>query len=235
MATIADAKIPTTIAALMRSTVKIEVTVRTSRRSCASAPSALSWDATCVRGTRVRKRRISRLWRAVKACVTSKRHLRTEMKRSSSCDRPTPISGYRAETGICSQRSFASRSSARSTSTGRFYRNFAEARASSGRSTKASEKQGLPSIAWTRGSTQARFSIGSASPIAFKDSLRETVEHNAAEISRRIPEALVHVITHFDELVAKQVPQGTGRNYTTPTFRQYRRMVRQHERLSSGL
>ncbi len=72
-------------------------------------------------------------------------------------------------------------------------------------------------------------------PIAFKDSLRETVEHNAAEISRRIPGALVHVITHFDELVAKQVPQGIGRNYTTPTFRQYRRMVRQHDRLSSGL
>ena len=71
-------------------------------------------------------------------------------------------------------------------------------------------------------------------PIAFKGSLRETVEHNVAEISRRIPGALVHVITHFDELVEKQAPQGAGRNYTTPTFRQYRRMLRQHERLSTS-
>ena len=71
-------------------------------------------------------------------------------------------------------------------------------------------------------------------PIAFKASLRETVEHNVAEISRRIPGALIHVIMHFDELVAKQAPQGAGHNYTTPTFRQYRRMLRQHRALSSS-
>jgi methionyl-tRNA formyltransferase len=71
-------------------------------------------------------------------------------------------------------------------------------------------------------------------PIAFKNSLRETVEHNVAEIARRIPVALVHVITHFDELVENQAPQGIGRNYTTPTFRQYRRILRQHKRLSSS-
>ena len=71
-------------------------------------------------------------------------------------------------------------------------------------------------------------------PIVFRGCLRATVEHNVAEISRRIPDALVHAITHFDELAAKGAPQGEGRGYTTPTFRQYRRMLRQHHRLSSG-
>jgi len=71
-------------------------------------------------------------------------------------------------------------------------------------------------------------------PIAFGATLRETVEGNVAEIARRVPSALVHVASHYEELLQSgSAPQREGRSYTTPTLAQYRRMLRQHRILSA--
>jgi methionyl-tRNA formyltransferase len=71
-------------------------------------------------------------------------------------------------------------------------------------------------------------------PIEFRATLRETVAHNVAETRRRVPPALARVVADFDGYLARARVQRGGRSYTTPTFRQFLRMRRQHERLRRG-
>ncbi|GAB4473976.1 MAG: hypothetical protein Kow00124_13490 [Anaerolineae bacterium] len=72
-------------------------------------------------------------------------------------------------------------------------------------------------------------------PIELKPTLRETVSHNYARLFRASAAGLVYTITHYDELLSAAQPQGEGRSFTTPTFKQFRRMVRQHRRLYRAL
>lgn len=72
-------------------------------------------------------------------------------------------------------------------------------------------------------------------PIRFAANLRTTVEQNLADTRAAIPAALRHVCEHYAELAAAATPQGAGASFTTPTLRQFLRMVRQHRRLRSGI
>ncbi len=67
--------------------------------------------------------------------------------------------------------------------------------------------------------------------IELKPTLRETVSHNYARLFRASAVGLVYTITHYEELLRAAQPQGKGRSFTTPTFKQFRQMVRQHRRL----
>lgn len=68
-------------------------------------------------------------------------------------------------------------------------------------------------------------------PIDFKDTLRETVIANCARLYKESAIALPAVVSSYMELAARATPQEDGCSYTTPTFREYRRMVRQHREL----
>lgn len=68
-------------------------------------------------------------------------------------------------------------------------------------------------------------------PIEFQATLGATVEHMMSVARGRIPAAFSYVCEHYDELRAKAAPQGAGRTFTTPSWWQYRRMVRNHEAL----
>jgi len=68
-------------------------------------------------------------------------------------------------------------------------------------------------------------------PIEFGATLRETYRRNVAEIRRRVPARLVEVVAGYHEHVARAQRGGEGKSYTTPTFGQFLRMVRQHRRM----
>ncbi len=66
--------------------------------------------------------------------------------------------------------------------------------------------------------------------LEFFPTLEETVRRNKARIEADIPEAVSHVCGNIDEFRANARPQGDGGHYTTPTFWQYLRMVRNNAR-----
>ncbi len=68
-------------------------------------------------------------------------------------------------------------------------------------------------------------------PIEFRATLAETVAHMTAISRTRVPKAFSFVCEHFDELASKSTPQGRHPGRTTPTYLQFRRMVRNHDRL----
>jgi methionyl-tRNA formyltransferase len=69
-------------------------------------------------------------------------------------------------------------------------------------------------------------------PIDLRPTLRETYVATIGEIQRRVPERLAGVLERFPELAARAAEQRQeqGRTYTTPSFWQFLRMVRQHRR-----
>ena len=71
-------------------------------------------------------------------------------------------------------------------------------------------------------------------PILFKDALGATVTATMAESYRRSAERLPDIVSDLERLVASAVPQGRGRSFTTPSFRQFRRIRANHRRLTSG-
>jgi methionyl-tRNA formyltransferase len=68
-------------------------------------------------------------------------------------------------------------------------------------------------------------------PIEFKPTLRETVSYNGARITDAASKGLSYVVSNYSELAAQAQPQSGGRSFTTPTFWQYLKMVRQHKKL----
>ena len=68
-------------------------------------------------------------------------------------------------------------------------------------------------------------------PIAFHDSLRETVAASLVTERERSTAAMVKVCTNYSRLKRNAVKQTGGRSYTTPTFWQFLRMVRNHARM----
>ncbi|MFC1978089.1 hypothetical protein ACFLWS_07515, partial [Chloroflexota bacterium] len=68
-------------------------------------------------------------------------------------------------------------------------------------------------------------------PIELKPTLGETVKHNVNRLNEAAADKLVYVIKNYPQLAAKAESQGEGRSFTSPSFRQYLQMVRQHRRL----
>jgi methionyl-tRNA formyltransferase len=64
--------------------------------------------------------------------------------------------------------------------------------------------------------------------IVVRRRLDDTVADTCAELYARSVDGLMYVLNHFDELARDAKPQGSGASYTTPSFRQYRRIVREH-------
>jgi methionyl-tRNA formyltransferase len=70
-----------------------------------------------------------------------------------------------------------------------------------------------------------------AMEIQLMPSLRETTVHNCCRLYSASMNGLVRVITDYPELSMSAVSQEAGPRYTTPSFRQYLHMERQHRRL----
>jgi methionyl-tRNA formyltransferase len=68
-------------------------------------------------------------------------------------------------------------------------------------------------------------------PIQFKSTLRETVVATTAQLFERSAKRLAEVVASYEALAARAQPQGEGHRFTTPTWRQFQRMLEQHERL----
>jgi methionyl-tRNA formyltransferase len=69
--------------------------------------------------------------------------------------------------------------------------------------------------------------------IAFGPSLRETVVATLAEVYPASIAALLTVLENYRQHEEAAAPQGLGKNYTTPTLRQFLRMVHLHEQMRS--
>lgn len=67
--------------------------------------------------------------------------------------------------------------------------------------------------------------------IDLQPDFRGTVCATTARLQRASVEGLLHALRNFDDVVARGATQGPGATYTTPTLRQYIRMLRQHKRL----
>jgi methionyl-tRNA formyltransferase len=72
-------------------------------------------------------------------------------------------------------------------------------------------------------------------PIHFKDTLRDTVAFNCAEITRKAAAALVKVINNYTFYDNNSTPQGRGAQYTTPNSKQYKRIKKQFSILKKQL
>ena len=71
----------------------------------------------------------------------------------------------------------------------------------------------------------------SSYPIHFKDTLRETVSHTYAATWDAAALSLTHVLNAFDTHLATATEQGKGGHFTTPSYRQFRRIQSEWRRL----
>jgi methionyl-tRNA formyltransferase len=70
-------------------------------------------------------------------------------------------------------------------------------------------------------------------PVIFRPTLAETVATTVAELFRRSAAHLPRVVADLEDRLADAGPQGPGRHFTTPTYRQFRRMARNFRRLAA--
>ncbi|MBS1809816.1 MAG: hypothetical protein JST84_16765 [Acidobacteria bacterium] len=68
-------------------------------------------------------------------------------------------------------------------------------------------------------------------PIKFYPTLQATVEQNLKTAWQQIPAAFSYVCENYEELSQKAINQERSRSYTTPTFWQFLRMVRNHRKM----
>lgn len=68
-------------------------------------------------------------------------------------------------------------------------------------------------------------------PILFKDTLRETVSHTCASTWDAAALGLAHVLNAFDSHLEYATKQGKGGHFTTPSYRQFRRIQSEWKRL----
>lgn len=73
-----------------------------------------------------------------------------------------------------------------------------------------------------------------AVPITFRDTLGATVTATMAELYRRSAERLPEVLVDLEERLWTAGPQGPGRSFTTPSWRAFRRIRRNHDRLAAA-
>jgi len=70
-------------------------------------------------------------------------------------------------------------------------------------------------------------------PIHFKDTLRETVSHTYAATWDAAALGLAHVLNAFESHLEDATEQGKGGHFTTPTYRQFRRIQSEWRRLKA--
>ena len=68
-------------------------------------------------------------------------------------------------------------------------------------------------------------------PIEFHEELKDTVAATTRITGSKAPMALRHVCENFDSLAQHASPQGHGRTYTTPSMREFSRMLMNNKRL----
>ena len=68
-------------------------------------------------------------------------------------------------------------------------------------------------------------------PIELKPTFRETVTYNSSRLYEVSVKGLVNVVKRYPEFLVNVKPQVAGQAFTTPTFWQYLRMVRQYRKL----
>ncbi len=68
-------------------------------------------------------------------------------------------------------------------------------------------------------------------PIVFRKTLEDTVAYNYARLFDASVIGLVRVLQHFEQYFSGAKHQGKGTSYTTPSYRQFRKMERQFEQL----
>jgi len=66
-------------------------------------------------------------------------------------------------------------------------------------------------------------------PIKFYPTLKKTVLNNQKNILPQIPQAISYVCENYINLKSKSTSQGKGKLYTTPTFSQYKRMLKNND------
>ena len=71
-------------------------------------------------------------------------------------------------------------------------------------------------------------------PICFQATLADTVRATIAETFVRVGPALARVVADYEQFRTQARPQTGGRSYTTPTFKQFLHMLRQHRRLRAA-
>ena len=71
-------------------------------------------------------------------------------------------------------------------------------------------------------------------PMTLYPTLRETVEQNMAHIRRCVPRAVCDVCRNYSELKRNAHSQAGGTSYTTPSFLQFVRIMRNHRRFYRG-
>jgi methionyl-tRNA formyltransferase len=71
-------------------------------------------------------------------------------------------------------------------------------------------------------------------PIVFKPTLGETVAATMAALLDSSAIGLKRLLEDFNTYFDAGVPQGGGAKYTTPTYRQYLKILKQFERLKKG-
>jgi methionyl-tRNA formyltransferase len=73
-------------------------------------------------------------------------------------------------------------------------------------------------------------------PIAFEPTLHQTVVSTSARLFQKSVAGLVAVLNRYTELTrSAEVQPPSGRKYTTPTWREFRTMRRQHRRLFNAI
>lgn len=68
-------------------------------------------------------------------------------------------------------------------------------------------------------------------PIEFRASLEDTVTTTALKTASKVGIALRHVCENYDDLRKEARAQVNGRSYTTPSFREFLRMIRNNRKL----
>ena len=71
-------------------------------------------------------------------------------------------------------------------------------------------------------------------PIKFYSTLKETVEKNLKITRKQIPNAISYVCENYEELKTKAIKQENGKSYTTPTFWQFLRIVKNYNDMSKS-
>ena len=68
-------------------------------------------------------------------------------------------------------------------------------------------------------------------PIQFQPTLRQTVETTLNSIYEAVPPAVLHLCHNRSQLFQNEIQQSPRSPYTTPTLRQFHRMIRNHRKI----
>jgi methionyl-tRNA formyltransferase len=68
-------------------------------------------------------------------------------------------------------------------------------------------------------------------PITFKQNLESTVSFNYSVLWKKSSEGLVKLLENFESYFEKSIPQGQGKSYTTPSLKQYLKILRNFKKM----